>query len=375
MKNFQTIISLMSGTSIDSIDACLLRIYEDLSFEVLNNYSLNYPDEVRNKLLSLANNSGDVKDVCFMNFVVGDLFAQAVTGLLKKAKIDKTEIDFISTHGQTICHLPQEIEIGNVTTASTLQIGDISVISHKTGIKTVGDFRCKDIAAEGCGAPLVPFADIILFGTDKNRLIQNIGGISNVTVLSKDCETFAFDNGVGNMLIDYFSNKLFSVPYDKDGCFAAKGKVDENWLNYLYEEEYYRLPPPKTTGRELYNEDYALRVYKFAPKNKHDVMATVTNLTALVIAKSYENFIFPKTKIDEIVLGGGGAYNLTLIKYLKEYLPSIPVKTHDDFNIPNKFKECIAFAYLGYFTMKNLPNNVPSCTGAKMPVVMGKISY
>ena len=199
MKNFKTIISMMSGTSLDSIDACLLRIFDDLSFEIIDSNTLDYPLEIREKLLQLANNNGNVKDVCYMNFIVGELFGKTANNLIKKAKIKSTDIDFISSHGQTIFHIPTEIKLNEIATKSTLQIGDISVISQRTGITTIGDFRTKDIAAGGQGAPLVPFADKILFGTDKNRLIQNIGGISNVTVLSKDCDIFAFDNGVGNM--------------------------------------------------------------------------------------------------------------------------------------------------------------------------------
>jgi anhydro-N-acetylmuramic acid kinase len=375
MKNYKTIISMMSGTSVDSVDACLVNIYEDLTFKVIDSYSLEYPNDVRAKILELANNIGDVKDVCFMNFVIGELFSQAANNLIKKAKIKKDEVDFISTHGQTIFHMPEQNKIGGVETGSTLQIGDISVISQRTGITTIGDFRPKDIVAGGQGAPLVPFADRLLFGNDKNRLIQNIGGISNVTVLSNDCEIFAFDNGVGNMLIDYFANKLFGVSFDRNGNLAAQGTVNERWLNELLKEPYYNKIPPKSTGRELFNDDYAEKIYKTAPQNKFDVMATVTNLTAKVISDSYNNFIFPKTKIDEVVLGGGGAFNLTLRKYLTEYLPNIPVKTHNDYNIPDKLKECIAFAYLGYFTYIKKPNNLPSCTGAKVPVVMGKISY
>lgn len=375
MKNFKTIVSLMSGTSIDSIDACLLKIFDDLSFEIIDSYSLDYPVEIKKKILSLANDIGSIKDVCFINFVIGELFAKTVNNLLKKARINSCDVDFISSHGQTIYHIPFEQNISDVSTKSTLQIGDISVISHKTGIMTVGDFRTKDMAAGGQGAPLVPFADKILFGLDKNRLIQNIGGISNVTVLSKNCDIFAFDNGPGNMLIDYFMRKLYDLPFDKDGEIALKGNIDEIWLKELLSEKYYSLIPPKTTGRELFNNEYAEKIYKSAPKKKEDIIATLTALTAKVITDSYINFILPKTNIDEVVLGGGGAYNKTLLLNMKNYIPDLIIKTHEDFGIPNKLKEAVAFAYLGYFTLQKQPNNVPSCTGADTNVVMGKISY
>lgn len=375
MKNYKTIISMMSGTSLDSIDACMLRIFDDLSFKVLDSFSLEYPIEVRNKLLKLANNNGSVEDVCIMNFIVGELFAKTANSLLDKSKVQASDVDFISTHGQTIWHCPSMKEVGGINTKSTLQIGDISVISQKTGIMTVGDFRTKDIAANGQGAPLVPFADKILFGLEKNRLIQNIGGISNVTVLSKDGNIFAFDNGPGNMLIDYFVNKFFRLPFDKNGEIALKGKVDDKWLSELLKEPYYSQVPPKTTGRELFNNDYAEKILLNAPENKYDIIATVTNLTAKVISDSYKNFILNNLDVNEVVLGGGGAYNNALIKYLKEYLPEMNVKTHEDYNIPNKLKEAIAFAYLGYFAVNKQPNNVPGATGADCPVIMGKISY
>lgn len=375
MKNYKTIISMMSGTSLDSIDACLLKIFDDLSFEVIDNYSLEYPLDVRNKLLNLANNNGNVEDVCIMNFIVGELFAKAANSLLKKSNFKAIDVDFISTHGQTIWHCPIVKEIGGINTKSTLQIGDISVISHKTGIITVGDFRTKDIAANGQGAPLVPFADKILFGIKENRLIQNIGGISNVTVLSKDGNIFAFDNGPGNMLIDYFVKKFFNSSFDKDGEIASVGNVDNKWLSELLKEPYYSIIPPKTTGRELFNNEYAEKILLTAPKNKYDILSTITNLTAKVISDSYKNFILNHLDVKEVVLGGGGAYNKTLIKYLQEYLPDMIIKTHEDYNIPNKLKEAIAFAYLGYFTLNKQPNNVPSATGADSPVIMGKISY
>ncbi len=375
MKNYKTIISMMSGTSVDSIDACLLRIYDNLKFEVIESFSKEYDAITKEKILALANNNANVKDVCIMNFVVGELFAETANFLIKKSGIDRKEIDFISSHGQTIFHIPQEITVGTVTTKSTLQIGDISVIAHKTGITTVGDFRTKDMAAGGQGAPLVPFADRILFGTDKNRLIQNIGGISNVTVLTNQCDIFAFDNGPGNMLIDYFVSKLFNKQFDKDGEIASKGTIDENWLNLLLEEPYYKIPPPKTTGRELFNNSYAEKIYKSAPKNKYDIISTITALTAKVISDSYKNFILPKTNIDEIVIGGGGAYNKTLIKYINSYMPNILLKTHNDYGIPDKLKECIAFAYLGFYTLNKKTNNIPECTGASKEVIMGKIAY
>lgn len=375
MNNYKTAIGMMSGTSMDGIDACIVKIEDDFNFKFILGHSLEYPEEVRQQLLKAANNNGTTKDVCNLDFVVGKLFAQCANELVEKSGMAKDKIDFIATHGQTIFHIPQTLETGGVKTRSTLQIGNISVISELTGITTVGDFRSKDIAAGGQGAPLVPFADELIFKKDTPRAIQNIGGIGNVTVLSKDCETFAFDTGAGNMLIDYFVQKLFGLPYDKNGEIAAQGKVDENWLNELLNEPYYRLSPPKSTGRELFNNEYAEKMYMTAPKNKHDVIATVTALSAKTIYDAYENFIFLKTEIKEVVIGGGGAYNKTLLQFLEQYFQGIKIKTHQDFGIDNKFKEAIAFALLGFCTIKKIPNNLPSCTGAQKKVIMGVVSY
>src|SRR5574344_181832 len=375
-KNYLTAIGLMSGTSIDGIDAALVKIYDDLSFEFLGGYSLAYPSEVRTKILDIANNNADTKDICFMDFVIGQLFAKCVNEFISNSKLKKDDIDIIATHGQTVFHQPEIMEIGGVKTGSTLQLGNISVISELTGITTIGDFRSKDIAQGGQGAPLVPFADELIFKKDIPRAIQNIGGIGNVTVLSKDCDTFAFDTGVGNMLIDYFCQKLFDIPFDKNGEIAQKGVIDENWLNYLLNEPYYKKIPPKSTGRELFNNVYAEKILEKAPQKNEDIIATVTALTAKTIADAYNNFVFPKTSIKEVVLGGGGAYNQQIIRLLRQYLSKgIVIKTHKDFGINDKFKEAIAFALLGYCTIKHKYNNLPKCTGAKKPVVMGLVSY
>lgn len=371
-----TAIGMMSGTSLDGIDAALLNIDDEFNFKVINTHSLDYPQEVRTKLLNIANNLGSTEDICFMDFVTGKLFAQCANELVKKSGLKNSDVDYIASHGQTVFHIPAERQIANIKTASTLQIGNISVISELTGITTVGDFRSKDIAQGGQGAPLVPFADELIFKKDVKRAIQNIGGIGNVTVLSKDCETFAFDTGAGNMLIDACMKKLFDKPFDKNGETAAKGKIDEKWLAMLLKEPYYSIKPPKSTGRELFNEQYISDILKSAPQNKYDTIATITALTAKTIADAYKNFVYPKTDIEEIVVGGGGAYNKTLLEFLQNYAgQNIKIKTHKDFSIDDKFKEAIAFAMLGLCTINKKTNNLPYCTGALKSVIMGVVSY
>lgn len=368
-------IGLMSGTSLDGVDACLVEISECCDVKIKETYSLDYGKDIQTKLFEMANNIGSIKDVCIMNFILGEIYANCTLELIKKAGIKTKDVEYIASHGQTIFHHPKSTDCSGIQANSTLQIGDISVISDKTGITTIGDFRTKDMSAGGQGAPLVPFADEIIFKRDKSRAIQNIGGIGNVTLLSPDVETFAFDTGAGNMMIDYCTKKFFHKPFDKDGELAFCGHVDDNWLSYLLDEPYYRQTPPKTTGRELFSSEYIEEKLKRAPDNLYDIIATVTALSAHSIFDAYKNFIFPHAIPEEIVLGGGGAYNKFLTTYLQKLFKDIPIKTHEDFGIPNKYKEAMAFAILGYFTMKKLPNNIPSCTGAKRPVIMGKVSY
>ena len=365
-------IGMMSGTSMDGIDAVLLCLDDKFKFEVLATNSLEYPKEIRENLLQIANNNGTTKDICFMDFVVGKLFANCANELINKSGLDSKDIGFIASHGQTIFHIPEELEICGIKTRSTLQIGNISVIANETNIKTIGDFRSMDIATGGQGAPLVPFADELIFGRDIPRAIQNIGGIGNVTILSPDCDTFAFDTGVGNMLIDYYANKFFNIPYDKDGLIASKGCIDNEWLNKLLQEPYYSKHPPKSTGRELFNNIYAEKILSNAPQSPYDIMATITALTAKTIVDAYKNFVLPKTNIKEVVIGGGGACNSFLLKCLGQYSDgNFIIKTHEDFGIQDKFKEAIAFAILGYCTENNITNNLPSCTGATKKIVMG----
>lgn len=368
------VIALMSGTSCDSIDVGLCEVGPDLSCTLIDGINFKYPDWVREKLFKFFAQEVTLKDVCQMNFVVGQCFADAANELIKK----HGKPDFISSHGQTVFHFPFDEKNGEISLKSTLQIGESSVIAQKTGCMTISNFREADIAQGGEGAPLVCFADEKWAKSliKKNVAIQNIGGISNVTVVSDKCSTFGFDTGVGNIMIDYCCNKFFNIPYDKDGMISASGTVCESWLNCLLEDEYYFLNPPKTTGREYFSPNYIENALKFGPQEPVDIIATLTALTAKSIAIAYERYVYPNVEIKEVVIGGGGAYNPTLMKFLRLYLPKhIELKTHEDYGISNNFKEVMAFALLGYCTYYQIPNNLPSCTGAKKRVVLGKITY
>jgi len=416
------VIGLMSGTSCDSIDAGLCEVYPDLSCKLIKGINHPYPPHIKAKIFQIFRGEANIKDICQMNFAIGKCFADAANMLISEFG----KPDMIASHGQTVYHYPFDEKLDGISLKSTLQIGESSVITQETGCMTISNFREADIAAGGQGAPLVCFADEKWFlgGQEGKRaggqafplspwervetlneaqhskscaefsvsgegfsrefkqefrggvLVQNIGGIANVTILSKECPTFGFDTGPGNLMIDYCTNKFFNIPYDKDGEIAKSGKVDESWLECLMQDEYYFKNPPKTTGREYFSPEYIERALKFAPADPKDIVATLTALTAKTIAAAYERFVYPELEASEVVVGGGGAYNPALMAFLRSYLPkNIELKTHEDYGISNNFKEVMAFALLGYCTYYGIPNNLPSCTGASRRVVLGKIVH
>ena len=366
------IIALMSVTSCDSIDAGLCIVHPDLSCELIQGINYKYPEHIRAKIFQLFTGNASVKDICQMNFAIGHCFADACKVLIS----EHGKPDFISSHGQTVYHFPFNEKLDGISLKSTLQIGESSVIAKETGCLTISNFREADIAYGGEGAPLVCFADEKWFKKyGKNVAVQNIGGISNVTVISHSHPTFGFDTGLGNIMIDYCMQKFYNKPYDKDGEIAKSGNISSSWLDCLLQDEYYFKNPPKTTGREYFSPQYIENALRFAPENPADIIATVTALTAKTIAQAYERFIYPDIDIEEVIIGGGGAYNPQLVKYLRQYLPAdVKLKTHEDYGISNNFKEVMAFALLGYCCYYGIPNNLPECTGASKRVILGKMA-
>lgn len=386
-KNVRLIIGLMSGTSVDGIDAALIRVEEkgyDRKIELLEFETFAYSDAVRQKIFELfLPSTGSVDKICHMNFLLGELFADAALKVIKKAKLTPDKVDLIGSHGQTIYHMPNPIQDCGYSIKSTLQIGEPAIIAERTGIVTVADFRVRDMAAGGQGAPLVAYTDFILYKEEgKTVVLQNIGGISNATVLPKSCqinEVIAFDNGPGNMVIDEVVRRITNgrLHYDDKGSIAAKGKVNETFLNELLKDNYFNEKPPKTTGREHFGVQYVDKLMSEANKkgiNGADLIATVTALTAKSIALSYINFVIPKYGIDKVIISGGGAHNITLIEMIKTYLDGIKIFTQEDIGLDSDAKEAIAIAILANETINGNFNNIPTATGAKHPVIMGKIS-
>jgi len=357
----------MSGTSADGVDTAVVDIKNN-KVKLLAFDTFNYSSLLRRNILELGEQKAcRPADISSLNFTLGEVFADAVIKLCRKNRIDLRTIDLISSHGQTIYHNP------NGKTPSTLQIGEPAVIAYKTGITTVADFRPKDIAAGGQGAPLVPFADYFLFKSNKNRAIQNIGGIANVTYLAANCKSkdiIAFDTGPGNMIIDRLAFLVTKgrQNFDKDGKIATKGKVNIKILNQMLRHPYFCKKPPKSTGREMFGREYTDVFYKKLPNE--DIIATATAFTAVSVAEAYKKFL-PKMP-DEIILCGGGARNKTLVKMLRQNIKSKILFT-DDFGINGDAKEAVSFAILAYATIKEIANNIPSATGAKKAITLGKI--
>ncbi len=368
------VAGLMSGTSADGIDVAIVDIAGD-RVRLLAFGMVPYRTAIRRKIFDLFNPAtARVDEICRMNFVLGELFAQALLEIARKNRIPPASIHLIGSHGQTIYHLPDE----NVP--STLQIGEPSVIAERTGITTVADFRPRDMAAGGQGAPLVPLADYILFhDRRKNRALQNIGGIANVTYLPAGGaidDILAFDTGPGNMIVDRVTALITHgrKTFDEGGKLSARGRVHESLLAELMRHRYFRRLPPKTTGRELFGVQFTDDLYRQSIQKKispPDLLATVTAFTARSIADAYKRFL--PGPIDELILCGGGSWNKTLSAMLQSELPGVKFLSMNDFGIDPDAKEAVSFALLAYATIHGTAGNVPSATGARKPVVLGKI--
>ena len=372
------VAGLMSGTSADGVDVAIVDI-DDRSQKLLGFSTVPYPASIRKALFNLFQpQTSHVDDICHYNFVFGHLFAKALKSVCDKTSIPLGSIDLIGSHGQTIYHNPDGKRYSGQRIRSTLQIGEPSVIAQQTGITTVADFRPRDIACGGQGAPLVPFADSILFSHSKlNRAIQNIGGIANVTFLPANSgadKIIAFDTGPGNMIIDGLMTLLANKKYDNHGNLAAKGQVHQSVLNSLLKHPYLRKSPPKTCGREEFGLQFCQSLYDSAMADKisaADCVATVSAFTARTIAGAYRRFL--PVMPDEIVLCGGGARNRTLVKMLQAECDGTKIMTTDALGIDPDAKEALSFAILAWATIKGIANNVPAATGASQPTILGKI--
>lgn len=373
------ILGMMSGTSTDGIDAVIVRLGQGHneasapSFEILKHVSVPFPPAQREEILACVRaDTGTVDRMCALNFELGDTYANAALRAIREAGLEPFQIDLIANHGQTVWHIPKH---------STLQIGSPAVIAERTGVTTLSNFRARDVAAGGHGAPMVAFVDQLLF-TDATltRGLQNIGGIANVTYLPAGHpeKSFAFDSGPGNALIDDAVRRATkgASEFDADGSMAARGRVHEVLLDELMAHPYLNETPPKTTGREMFGTPFGEQVWGqaltlgIAPL---DLIATLTRFTARCIAEAYRKFL--PALPDEMIVSGGGAKNLTLLKMLQEEIGAqTQVRRIDEFGIPSDAKEALAFAILAFETWHGRPSNLPSATGARHPVIQGDIT-
>ncbi|HEV2349883.1 MAG TPA: anhydro-N-acetylmuramic acid kinase [Terriglobia bacterium] len=390
------VVGLISGTSMDGIDAALVRITGPgdgprtrlLAFTVLP-----YPPEIRQRLMHVAaGQPAMAAEISELNFILGELFGNAAIEVCRRGGVPLQRITAIGSHGQTIFHeggfaqVQQKPKRGKArpgagSRASTLQIGEPAVIAALTGATVVANFRTADMAAGGQGAPLVPLVDYLLLGDHRlGTVALNIGGIANFTVIparARPEDVVGFDTGPGNMVMDALMRHATDgrKSFDRGGGFAAQGKVLQPVLDKVMRLPYFRRTPPKSAGREQFGADFVRRYFlKRRGVRPADLICTATELTARTVATSLQRFVCPGTKIDRLIVSGGGAHNGFLLQRLQALLPGISVHISDDFGLPVDAKEAIAFAVLADRTIHGLAGNLPSVTGARRSVILGSLT-
>jgi anhydro-N-acetylmuramic acid kinase len=437
-KNSLLVLGMMSGTSADGIDAALVKISDappHLKIKLLHHTHQPFPSAIRKEILCVAEqNPLTPAGFSQLHARLGYIYADAALAACKKFRISPRKLDLIANHGQTIFHQGSPVPFLGAKTASTLQLGDASVIANVTGITTVSDFRPADMALGGQGAPLVPFADYLLYRHAKlGRVSLNLGGIANITVIpanAKPQDVFAFDTGPANILIDALIQHFThgSRRFDKNASFARRGRINNALIYRLMKDPYLKQRPPKSTGREYFGARYVADLLAFARKRDikpADVLYTVTYFTAESVVDALRRFVLPKHNIHQLIVSGGGAENPLLMTQLKTLL-QIPSSSNADFShsssrhsftlskregplvhpdqnrratrlpraesrghfsnpvelvpssqfgIPAEAKEALAFALMAYETFHRRPSNLPSATGARRPAILGKISY
>ncbi len=389
-KHRKRIIGLMSGTSADGVDAVVVDAAGsgvNTKIKQLAFSTYPYPKGFKEFLLKNSDkNTARLDEIAQLNILIGALFADAAKQIVRKAGLQLNQIDLIGSHGQTVQHLPKLQKMFGKNIRATLQLGSPSVIAKLTNVITVGDFRVGDIAVGGSGAPLVPYFDFIMFRSSKyNRALLNIGGIANITVLPKNCtlnDVIAFDTGPGNMIVDSLMQKYFGKAFDADGKVASRGQIIPALLHWLTTHPYLKMIPPKSTGREMFGKGIINTIISKTRKEKmEDVVASVTEFTALSVYDSYIKFIKRKVKIDELFVSGGGVHNRYLMSALQRYFDNVrvvPVESagysSQRVELSTDAKEAICFAVLANETIAENPTNIPRVTGASKPTVLGTIS-
>ncbi len=382
------VLGLMSGTSADGIDVALARISgapPNLNAKLLGHTSVKFPSALQKEILRVAEQDSIIAGALSqLNFRLGELLGGAAIAACRHFRVPPSKVALIGSHGQTIFHQGKPANFLGRPTASTLQIGEPAIIAAHTGITTVGDFRPADIALGGQGAPLVPYADYLLYRQKKlGRVSLNLGGIANITVLpraAKPHQVFAFDTGPANMLIDALVSHFTHGRrrFDENARLASQGRSLPALLDDLLRDPYLKLAPPKSTGREYYGNAYVKKLLALGRRYRvkpNDLIRAATIFTALSVVDALNRFVLPKTKINQLIVSGGGARNPLILAQLSAALPGIEVLPSGRLGIPEDAKEAFAFALLAYETFHQRPANLPSATGARGPAILGKISY
>jgi anhydro-N-acetylmuramic acid kinase len=381
------VIGMMSGTSADGIDVALARLSgapPSISAKLERHHHASFPARLRDDILRLANGAPTTtEEISRLNFALGEEFARATLAACRQWRISIAKIHLIGSHGQTVFHQGIASRGGKARRiASTLQIGEPSIIAERTGVTTIADFRPADMAAGGQGAPLVPFVDYLLYRHAKRgRVALNIGGIANVTVIpagARPQDVFAFDTGPGNMIVDALVESFTHgrQHYDWDGRMALRGEMIPGLLEKIMHESYFRKSPPKTTGREQFGRAYTENILAWNRRHRarpEDVVRTATLATSLSIADAFRRFVFPRVHVNELIVAGGGARNPLMIAQLAAGLPGIEMIPADRFGLRAEAKEAFAFAVLAYESYHGRVNNLPSGTGARHAAVLGKL--
>ncbi|MBX5481186.1 MAG: anhydro-N-acetylmuramic acid kinase [Myxococcaceae bacterium] len=373
-KDERLCIGLLSGTSVDAVEAALCRIRGSrttVSLQLIAHVSMPFDPALRERVLGVRT----VPELSALNFELGAVFADAALRVIARAGLTPEAIDVIGSHGQTVAHLPPG---SGAAVPSTLQIGEPAVIAERTGIPVVADFRVRDVAAGGQGAPLVPYADWALFRkTGAVRALQNLGGIGNVSVVGDRLEdTIAFDTGPANMVLDGLATRATGgvLTFDRDGTLSAKGTVLPELLEELLQHPFFAQPPPKSSGREAFGAAFVDALWDRHGDRPYDLIATALALTVEATARAYEAWVLPRfPSLEGVYLSGGGSRNPNLVQGLTRRLAPVPVRPLSVLGFPEEAKEAACFALLASECLSGTAQNVPSATGARHPVVMGKM--
>ena len=376
----------MSGTSLDGIDIAIADICgsgQRLTLEVVATFSHPFASAVRELILkNSAPSTSSVRDISQLNALLAAVYAEAVETAAEASAIPLRSIDLVGSHGQTLHHVPNDEPCADRQTRSSLQVGDPAALAALLGIPTVGGFRTADMALGGQGAPLVPYFDLVYFAhAAENRLLLNLGGIANMTVIpagenpGRQDDLIAFDSGPANMVIDILMSRLFDEGFDAGGAYAREGQIYMPVLESLLEDRYFERPPPKSTGREYFGDPFVNRLIRRSDgMTPRDMLATATELTALSIWQAYDRFIREHLPAARVIASGGGVRNDFLLERIQLAFGDIPVETTADHGLDPDFKEAVCFAVLAHEFLNGQPTSVPSVTGASRAALLGQLA-